>query len=130
MRVLLDTHCWLWLQTEPERLSEDALALARSPKTENLLSAASSWEIAIKFALGRLSLPKPPYEYVPERILSSGVIPLPVEHVHALHVAGLPKHHKDPFDRLLIAQAQIEGVAIMTADRRFEPYEVTVHWAN
>lgn len=91
-----------------------------------LLSAASSWEIAIKYALGRLPLPEPPGEYVPDRMRTSGVIPLPVEHSHALGVATLPLHHGDPFDRLLIAQAQAEAIPILTADREFDSYDVEV----
>lgn len=91
-----------------------------------LFSAASSWEIAIKYAVGRLPLPKPPEEYVPDRMRTSGVTSLPVEHSHALGVAALPLHHNDPFDRLLIAQAQAESVPILTADRQFDSYDVEV----
>jgi PIN domain nuclease of toxin-antitoxin system len=117
------------MQVEPERLSDEALDRIRDSETDLVLSAASSWEIAIKYALGRLPLPVPPAEYVPDRIETSGVSPLPVEHAHALWVAGLPSHHRDPFDRLLIAQAQIEELAILTADRQFEPYDVEILWA-
>lgn len=130
MRLLLDTHCWLWLQNEPERLSPRSLELAGSPENEILLSAASSWEIAIKYALGRLQLPVPPETYVPDRMVSSGVTPLRIEHTHVLRTASLPPHHKDPFDRVLIAQAQLEGLTVMTLDRLFEPYDVEIHWAT
>ena len=124
MRILLDTHAWLWLQASPERLSEKSLELVGDPENEIYLSAASSWEIAIKYALGKLPLPEPPGEYVPSRISASGTTSLPVEHRHALHLARLPRHHRDPFDRLLIAQAHLEGLVVLTADPAFSPYGV------
>jgi PIN domain nuclease of toxin-antitoxin system len=124
MRLLVDTHCWLWMQTAPERFSVRALELLADTDNEILLSAASSWEIAIKFALGKLPLPAPPRDYVPSRMRTSGTKGLPVQHSHALHVAELPPHHGDPFDRLLIAQSQVEQIPIMTADPWFRRYEV------
>ncbi|MBI4540984.1 MAG: type II toxin-antitoxin system VapC family toxin [Gemmatimonadetes bacterium] len=124
MRVLLDTQCWLWMQVSPERLGRKALDLVEDPDNVLYLSAASAWEIAIKFALGRLPLPAPPEQYVPARIQVSGVEPLFVTVVHALRVATLPFHHRDPFDRLLVAQAQLEGLPILTADDQFEAYHV------
>jgi len=130
MNLLLDTQAWLWMQVEPERFSPEARSQLEDLGNDLLLSAASSWEIAIRFALGRLPLPVPPSEYVPSRLESSGVTPLRIEHGHALMVAELPLHHRDPFDRLLIAQAKAEGVTILTADRAFEPYEVPVIWAE
>lgn len=126
MRLLVDTHCWLWMVGDPDRLSKKARGLIRDPRNELLLSAASSWEIAIKHGLGRLDLPGVPADVVPDWIRRSGMKPLPILHSHALHVAGLPQHHSDPFDRLLIAQAQLEGVPILTADRAFDGYEVEV----
>jgi PIN domain nuclease of toxin-antitoxin system len=126
LKILLDTHCWLWLQVEPERIAEPELRALESPECEPLLSAASSWEIAVKYALGKLPLPASPDEYVPDRMRSSGVGGLAVEHRHALHVATLPPHHRDPFDRLLVAQAQLEEIPILTADRRLEAYEVEI----
>lgn len=122
MKILLDTHVWLWLQTSPERLSEAALDLLRDPANELHLSAASGWEIAIKHALGKLPLPEPPSTYVPSRLISSGVTPLPVEMRHALHVSTLPPHHRDPFDRLLVAQAQLEEMPVMTVDPQLRSY--------
>jgi PIN domain nuclease of toxin-antitoxin system len=126
VRVLLDTQVWLWMQADPDRLSEAARRIVEPAENELLLSAASSWEIAIKFGLGRLPLPEPPDRYVPDRIRRSGVTPLVVEHAHALSVASLPDHHRDPFDRLLVAQARLEGVPILTADPAFAPYQVEV----
>ncbi len=130
MRVLLDTQCWLWMQASPERFSKRALELVQAGANELLLSAASCWEIAIKYALGKLPLPLAPSEYVPSRLQSSAVVALPISHTHALHVATLPYHHRDPFDRLLIAQAQLERLPVLTADRQFAAYDVKVHWAD
>lgn len=126
MRVLLDTQCWLWMQAEPARFSAETRKLLLDPSTELFLSAASSWEIAIKYALGKLPLPEPPSTYVPSRMQSSGVIGLAIEHAHALHVESLPPHHRDPFDRLLVAQAQLEALPLMTADRALASYAVTI----
>jgi PIN domain nuclease of toxin-antitoxin system len=125
VRILLDTHVFLWLQVQPERLG-DHLAAVADTANERLLSAASSWEIAIKHGLGRLSLPEPPASWVPERMRAVGAMPLAVEHTHALAVADLPVHHRDPFDRLLVAQAQEGGYTLVTADRRIPAYDVAV----
>jgi PIN domain nuclease of toxin-antitoxin system len=129
MRLLLDTHVWLWLQQAPERLGE-TLRMAEDPSNDLLLSAASTWEIAIKCRLGRLRLPEPPGTYVPSRMASSGVTPLAVEHAHALAVAELPDHHRDPFDRLLIAQSVQERAALVTADRALRAYDVEIVWVG
>ncbi len=96
---------------------------------ELFLSAASAWEIAIKFALGKLPLPDPPAVYVPSRMARADTMALPVIHEHALRVAGLPPHHRDPFDRLLVAQCQAEGVPLMTADPQFRSCEIEIIWA-
>ncbi len=124
MRFLLDTHCWLWLQTEPERLSSQVLEQLSDESNGLFLSAASSWEIAIKYGLGKLVLPEPPDVYVPSRMASSGCLALAVEHAHALHVAELPPLHRDPFDRILVAQAQLDGLRLVTADPAIAAYEV------
>ncbi|HSG40423.1 MAG TPA: type II toxin-antitoxin system VapC family toxin [Thermoanaerobaculia bacterium] len=129
MKILLDTHCWLWMQAKPQRLSQQTRALLQDPGNQLYLSAASSWEIAIKYALGKLPLPLPPVEYVLSRMETSGTSPLPVQHSHALHAGSLPLHHADPFDRLLIAQAQLENMELLTADGQFEAYEVNLLWA-
>jgi PIN domain nuclease of toxin-antitoxin system len=121
VRLLLDTHVFLWLQTEPERL-DDHLTLVEDRGTTLLLSAASSWEIAIKFGLGRLPLPEPPERYVPTRMRAIGAEALPIEHAHALAVASLPALHRDPFDRLLVAQAEAAGATILTADPAVAQY--------
>ncbi len=130
MKVLLDTHCWLWWTAEPQRLGEHARRLIRDGGNTVLLSAASSWELAIKYALGRLALPEPPHDFVPRRLARDSIAPLPVHHAHALQVAALPRHHRDPFDRLLVAQAQLERVPIITVDRQFEPYDIEIIWGD
>ena len=130
MKLLLDTPCWLWMQASPEYFSSRAREMLDEPDNVLLLSPVSAWEIAIKYALGRLTLPIPPAEYVPSRMKSSGVDALALQHSHALQVASLPWHHQDPFDRLLVAQAQVEGLPILSADRRLADYDVELHWAD
>jgi len=125
MKILLDTQCWLWMVASPERLSDRARSLIEASDNELYLSAASAWEIAIKHSLGKLRLPEPPARYVPSRLDVLRTLALPIEHDHALHVATLPAHHRDPFDRLLIAQAQLEDLPILTADPLFARYDVT-----
>lgn len=126
MTYLLDTHVWLWLVAEPSRIRPALLAELRDRRTRLLLSSVSSWEIAIKWAIGRLPLPEPPDTFVPSRMLATGVTGLAVEHTHALRVAQLPSHHADPFDRMLVAQAQVESLSIVTVDRAFDRYDVRV----
>lgn len=124
MKILLDTQAFLWMQSEPERFRPRTRVLLEDPDTELFLSAASSWEIAIKFELGRLELPAPPEEYVPSRMEASQTLALGVQHLHALRTASLPAHHRDPFDRLLIGQAIVEGMPLLTADRQLSKYDV------
>lgn len=124
MRLLLDTQVWLWMLAAPERLSRRARALVVSVDNELVFSAASAWEIAIKHGLGKLRLPEAPETYIPRLMARTGVTPLPIHHRHALHVASLPLHHRDPFDRLLVAQAQLEELPILTADPDFRQYDV------
>ncbi|MDP3912043.1 MAG: type II toxin-antitoxin system VapC family toxin [Gemmatimonadales bacterium] len=126
MKLLLDTHVWLWMLAEPERLSPAGRRLVEGMEHELFFSAASAWEITIKHGLGKLTLPGTPADVVPERMRRTGVTPLAVLHRHALQVASLPPLHHDPFDRLLIAQAQLEELTILTADRAFRRYDVRV----
>jgi PIN domain nuclease of toxin-antitoxin system len=123
VKVLLDTHIFLWLQTDPARL-RGRRSIVEDRANTLLLSAASAWEIAIKYALGRLDLPDPPAHYVPERLRLLDGEAVPIEHRHALAVAELPALHQDPFDRLLIAQATLLEVPILTADPRIRQYPV------
>ncbi len=124
IQFLLDTHVWLWLQATPERVPVAIREALADEANELLLSAASSWEIAIKHGLGKLPLPEPPRMYVPDRMRRSGTLGLAVEHGHALAVADLPQLHGDPFDRLLIVQAQSLGLRLVTADAQLAEYDV------
>lgn len=129
MRVLVDTHAWLWMLAEPSRLPDRAQRALDDPATEVLVSAASSWEIAIKYQLGKLPLPEAPTTYVPDRLARSGSTPLAIEHAHVLRAGALPRHHRDPFDRLLVAQAQALGVPLVSGDVAIEPYDVRRLWS-
>ena len=129
MRVLLDTHAFLWWTSEDgRRLSDPARALLIDPSTDALVSVASAWEIAIKATTGRLEIDGDPEAWVPERITRHGFSPLPVELAHALRAGRLPAIHRDPFDRLLVAQAQVEGIPIVTSDPSIAKYDVDVIW--
>jgi PIN domain nuclease of toxin-antitoxin system len=127
VKLLVDTHAFLWFMAGDARLS----AIARRAIEENeggwWLSAASVWELSIKSSLNRLVLPAPAAEYVAEKV-QAGLRVLSVEWVHAAAVERLPFHHRDPFDRLLVAQAQIERLAIVTRDSVFGRYGVRVVW--
>jgi PIN domain nuclease of toxin-antitoxin system len=125
-RYLVDTHVWLWMQSDPDRLRDETREIVQNVRFSILLSAASAWEIAIKYRLGKLPLPEAPASYVPDRMRRSGTSPLPVEHAHTLRTAELPDHHKDPFDRVLIAQAQLLDLAIITADEQLSAYDVAI----
>lgn len=111
------------MQTEPERLGA-ALGILEDAATEVHLSAASSWEIAVKWALGKLPLPEPPNRYVPDRMRIARIDALPVHHRHTLAVADLPFHHRDPFDRLLVAQSIVERMPLVTADAALTAHPV------
>ena len=130
MRILLDTQCWLWWHLCSDRLSPGAREVITASRDPLYLSAASSWEIAIKVGLRKLKLPEPPARYVPARLTEQGMTGLPVEHAHALRVAELPALHQDPFDRLLVAQAQIERMTLLTADPQIVAYDVDTLWAG
>ena len=122
--TLLDTHVWLWLATNPDRIPRDVLDSLEDLDTEVYLSAASVWEIAIKYRTKRLSLRSSPRTYVANRLLAEEIQMLPVQLHHAIEVAELPDHHTDPFDRMLVAQARVESLRLISADRLLEPYDV------
>jgi PIN domain nuclease of toxin-antitoxin system len=130
VKLLLDTQAWLWMLADPDRLARRARRMIERSDNELYFSAASAWEIAIKWELGKLKLPADPAEYVPSRMAQSGVIPLPIKHAHALQVARLPKHHRDPFDRLLVAQALLEDMVLLTADQHFDAYGIRLERAD
>ena len=121
MKLLLDTHTVLWWLADAE-LAEEALDAIADPGNLVLVSAASVWEASLKASLGKLDVP----ESIEVAFADDGFEPLPIDFRHAERAGGLPGHHRDPFDRMLIAQAQIEDLTIVTRDRAFAPYEVAV----
>lgn len=130
MRFLLDTSVLLWARTEPERLNRRAEGILRDQSKELVLSAASVWEISVKYQVGKLPLPEPPAICIVRWMQERGIRALEISHRHALGVGELPPHHQDPFDRMLIAQAQMEGMTLLTADRVFERYGVAMIWCG
>jgi len=116
VKLLLDTHVWLWWNTEPERLAPSAVRQIANPRNEVFLSAASVWEMAIKRRLGKLPLPEPVGAYIARRLQSDRVTALPVSAGHAAGVEMLEGLHRDPFDRLLIVQARHDGLRLLTID--------------
>ena len=128
MRLLLDTCTYLWIVGGSSELSSRARAAFADPANETFLSAASAWEIAVKHRLGRLPLPAPPCEFVPFQRAAHGIEPLPVDEEAALHVAKLPDLHRDPFDRLLVAQAIVGGLLLLTPDDDIRQYPARTLW--
>lgn len=128
MRYLLDTHTFLWWNMDDRQLSDTAKEIIANGENEIYLSAASAWEISIKAARERLALPEEPDVYIPSRMSLHNFKSLPVEIRHAVAVYNLPKHHTDPFDRLLIAQSQTESMPLLTVDAEIRKYDVEVLW--
>ncbi len=128
MRALLDTHAFLWWITDDSRLSAHAREIIGDGSHTLFFSAASGWEIAIKAQLGRLKLPDKADAFVMEQLSANAFNSLPIQLSHALHIFNLPHHHRDPFDRMLIAQSQLEGLPILTADPLIAQYQVEVIW--
>jgi PIN domain nuclease of toxin-antitoxin system len=125
VKLLLDTHVLLWAAGEPDRLSAAARELLLDPQNELLFSAASLWEIAIKRTLGREDFRVEP-RVLRRGLLDNGYVELPITSQHAVSIDGLPPVHKDPFDRLLVAQALVEGVTLVTSDTRLLRYPAPV----
>jgi PIN domain nuclease of toxin-antitoxin system len=128
MNVLLDTHAFLWWVTSDSQLSNTAKAIIADPSNTVYFSVVSAWEIIIKERTGKLSLPEPPEIYIPSRLASNQFVSLTVQMQHVLQISSLPEHHRDPFDRLLIAQSQVEQLPILTVDRMFNQYAVSLIW--
>ena len=127
MKLLIDTHAFLWFVMGDRRLSGKARRQMEAEDAELFLSAASVWEMAIKTSLGRLELPVSFHEYIDQKI-ESGFGVLPIEWPHAAAVADLPFHHKDPFDRLIIAQGMTEKMSIVSGDPAFKAYGARIVW--
>ena len=128
MRALLDTHSFLWVTADDPRLSQEARRVIMDPGTDLLFSAATAWEIAIKLQIKKLHLPSEPAKFIGDQMSLLRMTELPVSIEHAVGVAGLAMHHKDPFDRLLVAQAVVERVPIITGDPQIGLYGVQVIW--
>ncbi len=128
MRILLDTCTFLWLLGDSPQLSARAREEFAGAENEVYLSAASAWEIAVKHRLGRLPLPAAPEDFVPVQRKAHGIEPLPVDEEAALHAARLPNLHRDPFDRMLVSQAVLHGLVVMTPDDAIRQYAVRTLW--
>jgi len=128
VNLLLDTHAFLWWITDSPRLSELARARIADRSATLFWSAASTWEVGIKYALDRLPLPAPPRSYLPRQLEKNGMKPLAITDIHAYQVAALPRHHADPFDRMLIAQAQVEKLTLVSVDSKMRQYDVEIVW--
>ena len=120
MKLLLDTHVILWALESPGTLRPETRAAVENPRSVVLVSTASAWEIGVKMAIGKLRIP----DNLSEQLREKRFTPLPATVEHGLHVAVLPLLHRDPFDRLLVAQAQLEGLTIVTRDPRIAAYDV------
>jgi PIN domain nuclease of toxin-antitoxin system len=123
MDILLDTKCLLWMISEPEKLGRKAQLLLDSKDTKLKLSSASIFEIAIKYSLGKLHLPSKPIDYLPAKLDVMKIEELAITGHHAYRVTELPWHHRDPFDRLLLAQSLVEKIPLMTADQQMARYK-------
>ena len=128
MKLLLDTHAFLWFLRDEARLSSHARSLIEDGGNELLLSIASAWEMAIKVSVGKLEIEQPLGVFLPEQMKLSDVQFLPVTLPHVVRVSDLPWHHRDPFDRLLIAQSLVEQVPIVTGDPNFAAYGAECLW--
>jgi PIN domain nuclease of toxin-antitoxin system len=128
MKALLDTNAFLWWLGKKDRLTAQAYEIIQDPENEMFLSVACVWEIIIKTRSGKLMLPDSPELYIPSRIAHYGFQLLPIEIRHVLQLWTLAEHHRDPFDRILVAQSQVEQLPIITSDQTIPKYSVQVIW--
>lgn len=128
MKILLDACTFLWIITDDPKLSQQAGKLFIDPENEVYLSVASTWEIAIKYKLGKLPLPQPPQKYIPSKRKQHDIDSLPLDEDATLYLTKLPDLHKDPFDRILICQAIVAGLIILTPDELITQYPVRSVW--
>lgn len=128
MQYLIDTHVMIWWVTADHRLSKTAINTIKHSRSTIYWSAASLWEISIKFKLGRLEFESPPEILIPKELAKNRIEPLAIQDHHAFRAGQLPFQHKDPFDRMLVAQAQIESLALISNDSMFAQYEIDIVW--
>jgi PIN domain nuclease of toxin-antitoxin system len=128
VRALLDTHAFLWWISDDRRLSDRAKAIIADGRNELFFSAASGWEISIKAGLGRLEVPADLQRFISDQLSRNAFQSLPIYLSHALHTRTLPDHHRDPFDRILISQAILEEIPLLSSDHRISHYPVEVVW--
>jgi PIN domain nuclease of toxin-antitoxin system len=128
VKLLLDTCTFLWVALDADDLSDTARAAFREPSNEVYLSAASAWEISVKHALGRLPLPSPPHAFVTGLREAHAIESLPIREEEVLHLDRLPRLHSDPFDRILVCQAIVGGMVLLTPDPVLEQYPARVLW--
>jgi PIN domain nuclease of toxin-antitoxin system len=128
VRLLLDTATFLWVINDAPELSSQARQLFVDPENEAYLSAVSAWEIAIKYGLGRLPLPEPPDRFIPAQRKQHGIDSLQLDEEAALHLSRLPQLHKDPFDRMLVCQAIVHHLVILTSDDLVTQYPIRTMW--
>ena len=128
MRALLNTHAFIWWVTDDSQLSANARNVIADSGNILFLSVVSAWEIVIKNKLGKLTLPEPVEQYIPGRLAINRFESLPIQMSHVLQVASLPSIHRDPFDRILIAQSQVENLPIVTIDQQITQYLVQTIW--
>jgi PIN domain nuclease of toxin-antitoxin system len=128
MRALLDTHTFLWWVTNQPQLSPDVRAILSDRNHQIFFSVASGWEITIKAQLGRLELPNQLEYFIANQLAINSFQVLPIELKHALQIYHLPNHHKDPFDRILVAQSQVEDLPLLSVDKKISQYEIRMIW--
>ena len=128
MKFLLDTHSFLWWITDSRLISKTAKKIISDSNNALFWSSASSWEVAIKYKLGRLMLPEAPELFIPAELVKNRIEFLPIVDEHSFRAGQLPIHHRDPFDRMLIAQAQIEDMKIISNDHQISFYDVNLMW--
>jgi len=128
MQVLLDTQAFLWFTGNDSKLSAVARKLIEEPSNDLLLSAASVWELAIKLSIGKLQLSEPLEPFLRHHLPANAIDPLPILHDHAARVVSLPMYHRDPFDRLLVAQCLVENLPIVSIDATLDAYGIIRYW--
>ena len=128
MRYLLDTHAFIWFVNNDPALSTTARSVLRGPQSSPLLSMASVWEMAIKIGLGKLKFTQPIERFIPDQLLRNRIDMLPISFAHAVRVATLPHHHRDPFDRMIVIQALVEDLPVVVRDAAFDAYGVRRVW--